>query len=140
MKTINDNVFGQLTYNYQWERPVEVCLFGQTHELVLAIESESDEDESVSDVQRAAYQDFQQRLPALEVALLERLVKYSQKEMGIANCSAETFKAHNRPTSVFFPLSGEWAIMFDSDYDEESGLAVVVRGDQIDAGSQDIIL
>jgi len=140
MKTINDNVFGQLTYNYQWERPIEVCLLGNTHELVLAIESESDEDETIADVQRTAYQDFQQRLPALDAAMLERLVKYCQEELGIASCSAETFKAHNRPISIFIPLSGEWAIMFDSDYDEESGLAVVVRGDQIEAGPQDIIL
>lgn len=140
MKTIKDNVFGQLTYNYQWERPIEVCLWGHTHELVLAIESESDEDEAVSDAQRTAYQDFQQRLPLLETAVLERLVRYCQEYLGLANCSAETFQACNRPTSIFFPLSGEWAIMFDSDFDEEAGLTAVVRGGQIEVGSQDIIL
>lgn len=140
MKTINDNVFGRLTYNYQWERPIEVCLFGHTYELVLAIESESDEDVAVSDAQRTAYQDFQQRLSMLEAAVLERLVRYCQEELGIENCSSEMFQVHNRPTSIFFPLSGECAIMFDSDYDEESGLAAVVRGDQIEVGSQDIIL
>ena len=30
--------------------------------------------------------------------------------------------------------------MFDSDYDEEEGLAAVVRDGQIEVGSQDIIL
>lgn len=140
MKTIDDKVFGQLTYNYQWERKIEASLWGRSQELLLAIESETDEDESVSEVQRAAYQAFQQQHVALEEEMLERLVQYCREELKIEDCTGETFLVHNVPTSIFFPLSGEWAIMFDSDYDEEEGLTAVVRGGQVEVGSQDIIL
>ena len=140
MKTINDDVFGQLTYDFQWERPEVVTVFGRPYKLLLTIESESDNDESVSKVQQDAYKNFSPQHTALEHEMLQSLIQYCQSELGVSHCDESGFAAHNTPTSIFFPLSGGWAIMFDSDYDEESGLAVVVRGDQIEVGSQDIIL
>ena len=140
MRKINDNVCGTLSYNYQWERELEVSLWGQVHKLKLAIESETDEDASVSEVQRKAYQSFQAQYASLEDEILNRLIRYCKDEFGIADCAKETFLAHNRPTSIFLPLSGEWAVMFDSDYAEEEGLAAVVRDGDIEVGSQDIIL
>ena len=55
MKAINDEVFGQLTYDYQWERTVEETLWGRSYELSLAVESETDDDDAVSPAQRKAY-------------------------------------------------------------------------------------
>lgn len=140
MREINDNVCGLLSYNYQWEREINVSLWGQTHNLKLAIESETDEDESVSEIQRKAYQAFQAQHASFEGEILNRLIRYCKDDLGIADCVKETFLAHNRPTSIFLPLSGEWAVMFNSDYAEEEGLAVVVRESEIEVGPQDIIL
>ena len=140
MRKINDNVCGTLSYNYQWEGEIEVSLWGKAHKLKLAIESETDEDESVSEIQRKAYQSFQAQHASLEDEILNRLVSYCKDDLGILGCVKETFLAHNRPTSIFLPLSGEWAVMFDSDYAEEEGLAAVVREGEIEVGTQDIIL
>jgi hypothetical protein len=140
MKTINDEVFGQLTYDFQWERPEDVTILGRPYRLLLTIESESDDDESVLKVQQDAYRNFSTQHAALEHEIELRLIQYCQTELGISYCDESEFWAHNTPTSIFFPLSGGWAIMFDSDYDEESGLTAVVCGNQIEVGSQDIIL
>lgn len=140
MKTINDEVFGQLTYDFQWERPEDVTILGRSYRLLLSIESESDDDESVSKLQQDAYRDFSTQHAALEHEILQRLIQYCQTELGVSHCDENEFWSHNTPTSIFFPLSGGWAIMFDSDFDEESGLTAVVRGGQIEVGSQDIIL
>lgn len=145
MKTINDEVFGQLTYDFQWERPEDVTILGRPYRLLLTIESESDYDESddvksVTKVQQDAYRNFFTQHAALEHEIEQRLIQYCQTELGISHCDESEFWAHNTPTSIFFPLSGGWAIMFDSDYDEESGLTAVVFGNQIEVGSQDVIL
>lgn len=140
MKTINDEVFGQMTYDYQWERVVEESLWGRSYELSLSVESETDDDDAVSPVQRKAYKDFSDQHAALEPEILKMLVHYCQDELGVSDCTEDEFLSHNTPKSIFFPLSGEWVIMFDSDYDEEEGLAAVVRDGQIEVGSQDIIL
>lgn len=140
MREINDNMCGLLSYNYQWEREIEVSLWGKMYRLKLAIESETDEDESVSEIQRKAYQSFQAQHASLEDEILNRLVSYCKDDLGIADCTKEMFLVHNRPTSIFLPLSGEWVVMFDSDYAEEEGLAAVVREGKIDVGTQDIIL
>lgn len=140
MKTINDQVFGQMTYEYQWERQVEETLWGRSYNLSLIVESESDDDEAISKTQQDAFKDFTSRHDALAAEMMRHLVRYCQTDLGVLGCTEEEFLSHNTPTSLFFPLSGEWAILFDSAYDNDAGLAVVVRGGQIEAGSQDIIL
>ena len=140
MKKINDEVFGQMTYDYQWERPVEETLWGRRYNILLTVESETDDDNSISCSQRLAYESFVAQHAELEPVMLNALVQYCQNELKENDCSAETFLTHNAPTSIYFPLSGGWAIMFNSEYDEEAGLAAVVRNDQVEVGSQDIIL
>ena len=140
MKTINDQVFGQMTYEYQWERQIEETLWGRSYNLSLIVESGSDDDESISKTQQDAFKDFTSRHAALAAEMMQHLVRYCQTDLGILGCTEEEFLSHNTPTSLFFPLSGEWVILFDSAYVKDAGLAVVVRGGQIEAGSQDIIL
>ena len=140
MRTINDEAFGKLTYNNQWERPFQVSLWGSPRNLWLIVESETDEDESVSRIQRSAYEDFLARHEVVEHKMLTKLVQFSREELGVGDCTEDNFLQHSEPSSLFFPLSGEWAILFESDYDEEEGLAAVVRDGQIEVGPQDIIL
>ncbi len=140
MRTINDEAFGKLTYNNQWERPFQVSLWGSPRNLWLIVESETDDDESVSQIQRKAYEDFLSRHETMEHEILTKLVQYSRKELGADNCTEANFLQHNEPSSLFFPLSGEWAVLFESAFDEEGGLAAVVRDGQIEVGPQDIIL
>jgi len=140
MKMINNKTFGKLTYNYQWERPIDVSLWGHGITLLLAVESETDDDDSISEIQVDAFRAFESQHASLENQILNQLQQYCREEFGVSDNSTSDFLAHNTPTSVYFPLSGEWAILFDSEYDEEGGLAAVVRNGEIEIGSQDIIL
>lgn len=140
MKTITDKTFGKMTYNYQWERQEDVDLWGRHLTLLLAVESETDDDESISTRQCESYLDFKSRIHDFEEEMLVQLVSYCRSELGIDGCNAANFMIYNTASTLFFPLSGGWAVLFDSDYDEENGLAVAVRAGQIEVGAQDIIL
>lgn len=140
MKIVNDEVFGRMTYDYQWERQTEETLWGCPYTLLLTVESETDDDESISESQRDAYKAFSTQHAVFEAEMLKCLVQYCRTELGVPDCTKKEFLSHNTPTSVFFPLTGEWAVLFDSEYDEEEGLAAVVRNGRVEVGSQDIVL
>lgn len=140
MKTINDECFGELTYDYQWERHTDITLWGRSYSVVLTVESNTDNDDSVSKAQQDAFRHFTAKHIELENEMMQRLIHHCQTEFGVTNCNEKKFLTHNTPKSIFFPLAGGWAILFDSDFDKESGLSAVVRGDRVEVGSQEIIL
>jgi hypothetical protein len=137
---INDPVFGKMKYDWEWEKEEGISMFGKTYNLNVIAQSKSDEDTAISEVQQKAYKFFKENFSSLEESALNILLNYCQNELEIPDCSQKVFFENSLPISLFFAITGEWGILFDSKFDEENGIALMFSNGKFLAGPQDILI
>ena len=137
---INDSIFGEMTYDYQWEKEDDVILWEKTFHVQIIVQSEDDNAPDISDIQRDAYCFFKKNIAQLENMGCETLLDYINNVLEISDCRENNFLENNTPTAIFFSVTGEWGILFESEYDSEDGIALMYSDEQWVAGPQEILI
>ena len=137
---INDLIFGEMTYDYQWEKEDDVILWGKSFHVQIIVQSDDDDNPSILDIQKKAYCFFKENIVRLEKTGCDALLDYINNILGFSDCDANNFLDNNTPTAIFFSITGEWGILFESDYDSGNGIALMYSGEQWIVGPQDILI
>ena len=137
---IQDSVFGAMSYDYQWEKSEDLSLWGEQYHIQIIAQSSSDDETEISQIQRDSYLQFKERFASLADSGLQELIAYCRNTLEIANCDIETFRKNNKPSSVFFAVTGEWGILFESEFDPEDGIALMFSEERWVVGPQDILI
>ena len=137
---INDLIFGKMTYDYQWEKDDDVILWGKSFRVQIIVQSEDDDNPDILDIQKKAYCFFKENIAQLEDMGCETLLDYINNVLEISDCGKNNFLENNTPTAIFFAVTGEWGILWESEYDSENGIALVYSDDQWTAGPQEILI
>ncbi len=137
---INDPVFGVMSYDYQWEKFEDLSLWGKPYHIQIIAQSSSDDETEISEIQRTAYLQFKERFASLAESGLQKLLAYCRDTLEIADCNVETFWKNSQPSSVFFAVTGEWGILFESEFDSEDGIALMFSSEQWVVGPQEILI
>lgn len=137
---INDLIFGEMTYDYQWEKEDDVILWGKSFHVQIIVQSEDDNTPDILDIQRDAYCFFKKNITQLENMGCATLLDYVNNVLEISECGENNFLEYNIPTAIFFSVTGEWGILFESEYDSEDGIALMFSDGQWVAGPQEILI
>ncbi len=137
--SIHDPIFGDMNYNYLWEKEERCTLWGAERTLRIEAEAEHETDTTLSPKQQQAYRQSKSLLDNEKEACLAALCAYCTANFG-TSATAEEFLQRNRPISLYFALNGHWGLLFDSRDDEEHGIALMHADGQWSAGSQDILI
>ncbi len=139
MTTIHDPAFGDMSYDFLWEKEECLTLWGKEYTLRVEASAKSEDDPELSASQQQAYLKSKELLAAEQSSCLAALCAYCEAALGIS-CTAQDFLRHNHPTTLFFSLCGRWGLLFDSAYDEEDGIALMHADGRWSVGPQDILI
>lgn len=137
---IQDSVFGTMNYDYQWEKFEELSLWGKQYNIQIIAQSLSDDETEISEIQRTAYLQFKKMFSSLAESGLQKLLNYCRNYLEVSNCDVEMFWKNNQPSAVFFSITGEWGILFESEFDPENGIALMFSKNHWIAGPQEILI
>jgi hypothetical protein len=151
VKTIKDAVFGEMTYDDDWQKTEVFKVFDD--DLELNVIASASEDELIEPKQRANYRYFKENIDALFDLALDALEDYCDEnaeeiiEALQQGESGNSIEIPDNPlelitlTEVFFDRYGNFAIMGEAAWDDDNGIAVMFNEDgTVDVGFQDIIL
>jgi hypothetical protein len=155
---IQDKVFGTLEYRVDWEKKYVLEIFKKKFDVILSVEGE--EDEEIEEGQRKSYLEFTENLDAIifdteyklyeyyknnYLEFRERLNKevWDTKVPDIKN--KEELGNFVKPYVIRFPYTFDrdikiFGILFDCPWDDEAGVAVKFKNDQIEVGKDDILI
>lgn len=137
---IHDSIFGEMIYNHQWEKEDDVTLWGKPFHVQIIVQSDDDDTPDILDAQKESYCFFKENFAQLENIGRDTLLNYINNVLEISNCDENNFLENNTPTAIFFAVTGEWGILFESGYDPEDGIALMFSNDQWLAGPQEILI
>ena len=137
---MKDPVFGEMEYDFQWQKDETIELWGKSYSVQIVAQSEDDDDTEISQVQRDAYVFFKSNFASLAESGMESILNYCVEDLGLSNCTRADFLANSKPTTVFFALSGAWGILFDTTYSQEDGIALMYSDGQWVVDTQDILI
>lgn len=134
LKTINDSVFGEISYKHSWFKEDEVVFFGKLQKVKIKIKAFKGEE--ILQSQRDNYKIFkwfiQQNLSGIYKNLQEYCEKFYETN--------EKIEQILELTSIYFARDGSWGMLFESKYDVENGLAILFNNDSMIVNSQDVLL
>lgn len=137
-KKINDPAFGEMIYNYRWERKIEIFLFSTIYEISLV--AKVFDKKPINDIQREKYLAFKKDetsiLKKIEKSYKSYLEKY-KNELALSQ-NTTNLSEFIIPRSLIFNQRGEACLLFDCCWDEEHGTGISI--DDFSIGSQDIFL
>lgn len=149
-----DKVFGELTYDYNWNGELELNWFGEIKKIDLVIYCE--EDEKFDDLQYQSFQKFIDNWKEIESFLLDKILLYYidlREELGFSDDSDKNYpevtsvreiKEMIELDMIVIPYSDIYdgrsvAMAFSCDWDAENGLGVLLVNEKIEEiGYQDI--
>ena len=106
-------VFGEVTFNYGWEKRGSVILFKRPHSVVIRIKSFRETD-LITEAQETGYLLYQQNEKIYCTKIEQALIEYC----GDADQAKERFC----PSALIFRRDGSFALMIDDNNDAENGL------------------
>lgn len=149
-----DKVFGELTYDYNWNGELELNWFGEIKKIDLVIYCE--EDEKFDDLQYQSFQKFIDNWKDIESFLLDEILLYYndlREELGFSDGSDKNYpevtsvkeiKEMIELDMIVIPYSDIYdgrsvALAFSCSWDDENGLGVLLVDEKIEEiGYQDI--
>ena len=151
-KTISDSAFGTMEFNYGWCKEEDITFFGKT--MPVEVLAEAEIGQPISDIQRTLYTRFCTEINTLSSAALEALTAYYSENYPIIsvqmNDPEELPEADEitdsdlirmvMPKTVFFPQDDLYAILCDSPWEPQEGLAIIMTDGAISIGIQAEVL
>lgn len=134
LKTINDSVFGEITYKYSWFKEDEIIFFGKLQKVKIKIKAFKDEE--ILQSQRDNYKIFKWFIEHNLSEIYKNLQGYCEKFYK----TNEKIEQILELTSIYFARDGSWGMLFESKYDVENGLAIFFNNDSMIVNSQDMLL
>jgi len=134
LKTINDSVFGEITYKYSWFKEDEIIFFGKLQKVKIKIKAFKDEE--ILQSQRDNYKIFKWFIEHNLSEIYKNLQEYCEKFYK----TNEKIEQILELTSIYFARDGSWGMLFESKYDVENGLAIFFNNDSMIVNSQDMLL
>jgi len=128
MKTINDPIFGTMTFIHSWKTKSNIDGIGE-----ISLVAQAYPGETISDLQRSACRVF----------LSKPLVFLEQASSALAEYIAKVYPAASdkvlKPASVLFRQNGVWGFLYPSPVDEDDGLSVRFENGQVIADTDDAL-
>jgi hypothetical protein len=149
---INDPAFGPIEFDYGWCKEDEIVFFGTTYAVEILAEAEMGQ--PISDKQRSAYTGFCGGIAAFSADALEALRSYYNENLPAiavhvddpATLPEEEEVTHSdlirmvEPKTVFFRQDGIYAVLCDSIWEPQNGLAIIMSDDGLSIDTQDQVL
>jgi hypothetical protein len=153
MDSINDSVFGELDFNGGWVREIEVAFLGVKSSVEVIVEG-NDDDETIFDEQRDAFQQLPEAIVKAEGAALAHYQSVTEDfraqfgeqadiKMPRIQTQSELAKLV-KLTGIVFPMvldRGEVTVGFllECSWDPEHGLGVRIVNGESEVGTQDLL-
>lgn len=143
---INDTVFGELEYNYAWDRDTNIEFLGKEFEIALMISGE--ENGVFDDGQYEAYKSLMQSWKQIQHDFLGKILEYyieKRHELGYDISNNENYPLVESVEQLFnmislvgihVPYAGIFegrgiGITFDCTWDEENGIGLFLVNEKI---------
>ncbi|MGP1579935.1 MAG: DUF6985 domain-containing protein [Wolinella sp.] len=134
LKTVDDGVFGKLTYKHSWFKEDEIVFFGRTQKIKIKVKAY--ENDEILQTQRDNYQKCKDFIGHNKDEIHSKLQRYCTDFYE----TDENIESILEIQSIYFARDGSWAILFESKYDIENGLAILFKDSDMIVDSQDILL
>lgn len=138
MKNIIDEVFGEMTYKYAWEKEGKTSFWGNEYQLRISA-SDLDED-GISSMQRQTYKDVWSNLGQVLSENESLLFQYLRKNLAATINEPTQLHSFLTPKTFLIQRNGDWGILFDSALDAEHGIAFYSENNILNVGPQDDFL
>lgn len=153
---INDDVFGELEYNYAWAKYTTIDFYGKEFEIALMVSGE--EDGKFDEEQYEAYRWLMKNWKSVQEGLLRTILNYykeTRHELGYDVVFDENYPLIETTAQLFdriklvginIPyarnLKGRCiGLMFDCTWDEENGVGILLIDEKInEIGYQDVAI
>lgn len=151
-KTTIDDAFGPMKFDYGWCKEEEIAFFGTT--LPVEILAEAEIGQPILDSQRKLYTRFCNEISTLSTDVLEALKEYYAENypfISVQMDSPEELPEADQitdleiismvsPKTVYFPHDNLYAILCDSPWEPQEGLAIIICDGDISIGIQGEVL
>lgn len=140
MNTLQDELLGELTYNYGWVRNEMIDFLGEYR--IVKIIFVSYDQEGVTQNQKEQYQWFKKNLIMLNNDILDKIKAYILNEYQIDGFRQEYLINEEFPVQIIFEKNEKnIGIAFESRIDEENGIGVKIEDNKIvEVGYESIVL
>ena len=137
MRVINDEVFGELSYDYAWRK--EESLDSEFEEKKINVVVEAYEGQEISDIQREQYLAYEQQKSKFISKIPEVLLKYYlemyddissvidiPEQINKENINEQLIIGLVRINDIYFARDGCYGWLCDCAWDEEHGLCILL--------------
>ena len=128
MRTINDPIFGTMTFTHSWKTKSNIDGIGE-----ISLVAQAYPGENISDLQRSACQAF----------LSKPLAFLEQASAAPSEYIAKAYPAASgrvlKPESILFRQNGVWGFLYPSPVGEDDGLSVRFEDGRIIADTDDAL-
>lgn len=131
-----DPVFGKVEYDYGWTKPISVSLWNKKFSISCVASAYKGQD--IIDIQQKQYTHFENNLSEIEATICKAVESYYNKNVAELNVPIDV-AVHVKPTELVFQREGTYGMLFNCDWDVESGIVVCLYP-QVKVGPQDIFL
>ena len=110
---MNNEVFGDVIFNYGFETKIKISLCGSDYNIILSADAYFEKD-GITKEQEHAYEDFKRNSEEILLKVEEKL-----KEKELSN----DFK----PTLMVIKRNGNYGLVFDNKTDVENGIVILIN-------------
>ncbi len=133
-KSVNDKIFGKMTYNHGWKKTESITLFGKNHEVkITAAAYKNDE---ILPIQRTNYSNYKNKLEQNNDQIIKKLNEYAKKFLKNTKDLHKTME----PKGILFTREGPWGILAEIKEDVENGIGIFFNNNKITVDRQDALL
>lgn len=151
MTNITDKVFGEMNYDFAWEKTVEKKIFGK--ERVCRIVAAAFPGEEINDYQRNAYLDYKTNekryFDMIPSALLNYYIDNFESISEMVNVPEKMDKDHINKQSIvrivklktlYFDRKGRCGWLCDCIWDQDNGICILLKPSGVEVTSQDVLI
>ena len=135
---VNDKVFGNMIYKHSWIKQ-EIINWWGGKEFKIKIKAHAYKGQDILECQRNAYKKYLNETNKVISKAIPLLIQYLQSIKENSITEVELYQ-HLIPTEVIFMRDSEWGILFDTDWDEENGIAIYTENHEVKVGPEDSFL
>lgn len=141
MDTINDKVFGEMTYDYSWEKYEVRNLFED--QIDVRIVAKAYEGQEILDIQRESYKKYMnneelyiRKIPQIVLAYYKDIYDdilefcYMPSKYNIENITADSVLDLIEVHTIYFDREGNFGYLCECGWDDDNGIAIMLSEDE----------
>lgn len=148
MNSINDEVFGEMTYDYSWEKYEVRNIFEE--QISVRIVARAYEGQEILDIQRESYMKYvnneevyMKKIPQILLAyyidVYDDIIEFCDmpEKYEIKNINSDSVLDLIAVNTIFFDREGNFGYLCDCGWDDENGIAIILSEDEPRIGEED---